>query len=152
MGFILILGIVFLPNIIILILAGLIIWLVKTKLIKNKILKTLIFISILFCGFIIIVNFKDEKPDELCKEMTEISDNQSLVGLSKEEVEQLLGKPEYEFNDETGNLYAYNAGSLTKGIIFMNRTLIQDCIYACELRIVFDENDKVEYTSVQLLP
>lgn len=152
MGFILFLGIVFLPYIIILILAGLIIWLVKTKVIKSKILKTLIIIIILFLGFIILSNFKDEKPDELCKEMTEISNSQSLVGLSKKEVEEVLGKPKYDFNNETVNVYAYNAGSLTKGIIFMNRTLILDCIYGCELRIVFDENDRVEYTSVKLLP
>ena len=152
MGIVLFLGTVFMPYIIILTLVGLIIWLITTKLIKNKVFKTLIIISILFCGVIILVNFKDEKPDDLCKEMTEISNNKSLVGLSKEEVEELLGEPKYKFNDETGNLYAYNAGSLTKGIIFMNKTLVLDCIYGCELRIVFDEDDKVEYSSIQLLP
>ena len=34
----------------------------------------------------------------------------------------------------------------------MNKTLVLDCIYGCELRIVFDEDDKVEYSSIQLLP
>ena len=99
MGIVLFLGTVFMPYIIILTLVGLIIWLITTKLIKNKVFKTLIIISILFCGVIILVNFKDEKPDDLCKEMTEISNNKSLVGLSKEEVEELLGEPKYKFND-----------------------------------------------------
>ena len=148
MGFIFYLVILALPFI-----AGaIIIWLLSTKLIKSRIIKILIVIGILIGVWVILSNIKYERPDDLCKEMTEISDNQSLVGLSKEEVEQVLGKPKYEFNDETRNLYAYYAGTLDKGSFLGNTTILFDCAYGCELRIVFDESDKVEYTSVELIP
>lgn len=104
--------------------------------------------GLIFLGSLI----KDEKPNDLYIEMKEISDSQELVGLSKKEVEELLGSPKYEVNNLSRNVYAYNAGSVIKGIIFLNRVIILDCIYGCELRIVFDENDIVEYTSMQLLP
>ena len=96
--------------------------------------------------------FKDEKGDYQYIKMKEISDNQSLIGLSKEEVVKILGNPIYEFNDQSGNVYAYNAGTLTQGIIFINTTLIFDCAYGAELRIFFDENDKVENTRISLVP
>ena len=46
------------------------------------------------------MNIKSEKGDELYVKMKELNDNQSLIGLSLEEVVELLGKPKYEYNDK----------------------------------------------------
>ncbi len=132
------------------ILVGIIIWLIRTRLIKSKILKTLIIITILLFGCIILSNFKDERPDDLCAEMNEINHNQSLIGLSKEEVIQLLGEPEYESHRKNMNdLYQYDAGSLDRGLFWGTTTIFFDSSYGCKFNVAFDENDKVKSTSIQ---
>lgn len=103
-------------------------------------------------GFVILISVREERPDELYKRMQEISDNQTLIGLSKEEVEETLGKPKEQFDDESGNIYAYNAGLMDKGVFLGNATILFDYTYMCELRISFDENDKVKHTSIHMLP
>lgn len=97
-------------------------------------------------------SLKNERPDELYEKMQGISDSQILIGLSKEEVEELLGEPGYKNNYETISSYAYNAGELDKGIFLRNTCIIFDCTYDCELRISFDEKDMVKSTSIQLIP
>lgn len=123
---------------------------------KENIKKILIILIILIISFGIIYFFgkvfKDEKGDYLYIQMKEISDNQSLIGLSKEEIIKILGNPIYEFNDESGNVYAYNAGILAQGLFFINTPLIFDCAYGAELRIFFNEKNKVEYTRISLVP
>ena len=80
--------------------------------------------------------------------MKEISNSQSLIGLSKEEVEEILGEPGYKFDDKSGSVYVYNAGKLDKEIFFGDITILFDCSYACDLRISFDENNTVDNTSI----
>ena len=67
--------------------------------------------------------------------MKEISDRQILIGLSKEEVEEKLGKPGYSFNDKSGSVHVYNAGKLDTGTFLGDTTS-------------FDENNKVDHTSI----
>ena len=110
---------------------------------------SIIIICIIVYGGLLFLNYslKNERPNELYKEMQEISDNHILIGLSKEEVEEILGKPGYKFDNENGDVYAYNAGKLDTGIFLGNTAILFDCTYDCELRISFDENDKVKHTS-----
>lgn len=117
---------------------------------KIKIISIVIIGIIVFWGLNYFANYslKNERPNELYREMKEISDKQDLISLSKKEVEELLGEPGYKFNDETGNVYAYNAGKLDTGLFLGNIAIFFDCTYDCELRISFDENDKVNHTSI----
>ena len=93
-------------------------------------------------------SLKNERPNELYKEMKEISDKQILIGLSKEEIEEILGEPGYKFDDKSGSVYVYNAGKLDTGIFVGNTAIIFDYSYVCDLRISFDENNKIDYTSI----
>lgn len=151
MGIIFVLGMLLLtilPYIICGILVGIVIWLIKTKFIKSTILKILIIISILFGICILLYNIKDESPNDLYVEMKEIVDNQSLIGLSKEQVVILLGEPVNEYK----NSYRYNAGHIGKGLFVFNKAILFDCYVDYALYVDFDENDKVEITSIQCVP
>lgn len=110
---------------------------------------TLISLLVIF-GLNYFVNYSlsNERPDELYKKMKEISDNQSLIGLSKEEVKELLGEPIYKFDNETGDVYSYNAGRIDTGLFVRNTAIFFGCTYICELRMSFDENDKVASSSI----
>ena len=137
-------------------LATIIILFIRKKLIsidKKSEMSIYIFI-ILICAFAscVFLLWKFEKPNELYIKMQEFNNNQSLVGLSKEEVEEILGKPGYKFDNENGDVYAYNAGKLDTGIFLGNTAILFDCTYDCELRISFDENDKVKHTSIHTNP
>ena len=84
---------------------------------KFKVIGIIIICIVLFgVLFFFRYSFRSERPSELCKEMKEISYKQILIGLSKEEVEGILGEPGYKFDNETGDVYAYNAGTLDTGI------------------------------------
>lgn len=87
---------------------------------KIKIISIVIIGIIVFWGLNYFVNYslKNKRPNELYREMKEISDKQTLISLSKKEVEEFSGKPGYKFNDETGNVYAYNAGKLDTGLFY----------------------------------
>lgn len=71
--------------------------------------------------------------------MKEINDSKRLIGLSKEQVIQLLGKPR---GKEEKDVYYYDAGNITDYLFFGE-------IDSYELKIIFDENDKVKYTSIK---
>lgn len=110
---------------------------------------------VIFCGCVSMlifspVLFRREKPNDLYIEMQEINDNQKLIGLSKEQVVTLLGEPMEKYSDEYN--WRYNAGKITNGYFWCGRTIILDDSYAYELRISFDENDKVEFTSIKCIP
>lgn len=154
-GIILFLGFLFkpfiicvIPEVIGLILSGIIIYFIRKKLEKkNKTFSILICVIILaFCecvsvttGFLFI-RYESHKPDKLYLEMKEINNNQSLIGLSKEQVIELLGKPRSKYNNrEDQEVYCYNAGKISDRI-FLGES---DYYY---LGIVFDENDKVKST------
>ena len=71
--------------------------------------------------------------------MNEINDNQSLIGLSKEQVVELLGKPDHAEDEGT---YYYDAGKVTNYLLLGLRDFY-------ELRVVFDENNIVISTSIR---
>ena len=114
-----------------------------------KIISIVIICIIVFGGlYFLNYSLSNEKPDELYKKMKEISDSQILIGLSKEEVEELLGEPGYKIDGETKDVYSYSAGRLDTGLFVGNTAIFFDCTYICELRMSFDENDKVDSSSI----
>ena len=110
-----------------------------------KIISIVMIIALFFGGLNYFVNYSlsNERPDALYEKMKEISDKQILIGLSQEEVEELLGEPGYKLDYETGDVYSYSAGQLDTGLFVKNTAIFFDCTYICELRITFDDNDKV---------
>lgn len=79
------------------------------------------------------------KPDKVYTEMKEINDSQRLVGLTKDEVVSLLGKP---LHRSTDNEYIYDAGYLTNYLFLGEREFYNFFIW-------FDENDIVKSTSIE---
>ena len=119
---------------------------VSIRLIKNKILKILTIIIILLFGAIILSNIKSENPDNLYVKMKEINDNQNLIGLSKEQIVELLGEPIEEYRN--GKTYWYNAGKIYVGLIFGDYNVWTDYNWYI-LSIRFDENDIVKSTEME---
>lgn len=93
--------------------------------------------------------WKFEKPNELYIKMQEFNNNQSLVGLSEEEVIEILGEPESEYNtEENEKEYSYYAGSMRKEWYF-GKCYTTDHY---EINIYFDEDEKVKYTNIKIIP
>lgn len=141
--------VIYIPYIIFMGIFAMIMWTITTEKIGSKILKTLIIIVILLYGSIIIVNFKTETPDNLYTEIKEMNDDQSLIGLSSEEVIKLLGEPKHEYSSgEDKKRYIYSAGEIFKesywGYSYSHEYY--------EFYVSFDENDKVEDTFIKLIP
>ena len=145
-----ILLILFMPYIMCAILAAIIIGIKNTNLIKSKKMKILIVVVIVLCVCIILINFKKEKPSELYIEMSEINDSRKLIGLSEEEVIVLLGKPEYD--EENNTIFRYNAGNIGKGLYLFNKDIFFDSYDIYVLEVFFNENNKVESTILQYVP
>ena len=125
----------------------------KIKAISIAIIITSIFLGIGYCiNHVFNYFLKAERPNELCEKMQEISDNQTLVGLSKKEVEETLGKPVESYNDDDGNIYIYYGGKMDTGLFWGNKTIFFDYQYSCEFRIFFNENDIVKSTAIELIP
>lgn len=128
---------------------AIIIWTIATKKIASKILKTVIIMVVLLYGIMIIGSFKTETPNDLYTEIKEMDDNQSLIGLSSEEVINLLGEPETEHNSEENKKeYVYSAGNILKES-YWGFSYSHDYY---KFYVSFDENDKVENTSIKLIP
>ena len=140
---------IYIPYIIFMGIFAIIIWTITTKKIASKTLKVLIIMVVLLYGTIIIGGFKSETPNDLYTEIKEMDDNQSLIGLSSEEVIKILGKPEAEHNSE-GNRkqYVYSAGNVFKES-YWGYSYSHDYY---KFYVSFDENDKVENTSMKLVP
>lgn len=144
--------IIFMPYIMCAILAAILICLIRTKAI-NKIFKILITLMILISVSLILINIKSEKTDDLYREMKEINDSQSIVGLSKEQVVELLGEPIHEKQStEEQQKCRYNAGNIGKGLFFGNKAIFFDCYYSYVFNIYFDERNIVKSTSLQCIP
>ena len=143
---------IFMPYIMLVALSCVIIWIITTKSIKSYVLKILIVITILLCIFIVLSNFKHEKPSDLYIKMNEIHSNQSLIGLSKKQVVELLGEPRYENNEENKTTYNYSAGNIGKGLFFGKKAIFFDCYYDYILRVYFNESGIVESTLIQCVP
>lgn len=146
--FIWVFGTLFLPYIIGIAISVIIIFLVKKK-INSENKKTRIFIyAIIIIVCIIacrnigypIMQYLSEKPDKVYTEMKEINDNKELIGLSKEEVIELLGEPQKNSRD---NLFIYDAGTLTNYLFFGEREFYDFFVW-------FDENDTVKSTEMDL--
>ena len=130
-----------------LILAAIIISLIRKMLKKDEKFKSFIYaIVIFFCVLVSMklgysfISYESAKPDEQYIEMNEINDNQSLIGLSKEQVVELLGEPQKNSRDD---LYTYDAGTLTNYLFFGERE-------SYDLFIRFDENYIVKSTEIHL--
>ncbi len=138
--------VIYIPYIIFMGIFAMIMWTITTEKIGSKILKTLIIMVILLYGTIIIANFKTETPDNLYTEIKEINDDQSLIGLSSEEVIKLLGEPKHEYSSgEDKKRYIYSAGEIFKesywGYSYSHEYYV--------FYVSFDENDKVENTFIK---
>lgn len=113
----------------------------------KSIIKIILIAIILLGVFIMLYNY--EIIDNLYIEMNKIVDNKSLIGLSKEEVIELLGEPRYEYIgiDNTQN-YTYSAGTASKQHFWSSE--YNRKVY--DLEIDFDKNGKVEYVYVKECP
>lgn len=140
-------GTLFMPYIIGIIISIIIIFFIKKKLIvKSKNLKNFIYAIIIIVCIIVcrnlgysVMQYLSEKPDKVYTEMKNLSDSEKLIGLSKEEVIELLGEP-IESRD---SLYVYDAGTLTNYLLLGEREFY-------DLFIWFDENDIVKSTEIHL--
>lgn len=140
---------IYIPYIMLMGIITMIIWVITTKKIASKTLKTLIIIIILLYTTIIIGSFKNETPDNTYTKIKEIYDNQSLIGLTEEEVMKILGEPEDEYNNEKyGKEYDYYAGKIFKESYWGYSYTTE----YYELHVSFDENGKVKKTLMKLIP
>ena len=140
-------GTLFMPYIIGIIISIIIIFFIKKKLIvKSKNLKNFIYAIIIIVCIIVcrnlgysVMQYLSEKPDKVYTEMKKLSDSEKLIGLSKEEVIELLGEP----IESRENLYVYDAGTLTNYLLLGEREFY-------DLFIWCDENDIVKSTEIHL--
>ena len=117
-------GTLFLPYIIGITISVIIIFLIRKKLNeKNKNKKIFIYaIIIILCIMVCknlgypVMQYLSEKPDEIYTKMKELNDSEKLIGLSKEQVVELLGEPQKNSRDD---LYTYDAGTLTNYLFFV---------------------------------
>lgn len=115
----------------------------------RKIIKILGIVIILIFVCVIGIGHNKEYPDDVYAKMTEINDNKTLIGLSEEEVIELLGKPDNEYIDiEKKNNYIYFAGATIKKSFFFGEYGRK--VY--ELLIDFDASGKVEYAYIKECP
>ncbi len=123
-----------------------IIYVISSKSI-DKTCKILIIAIIILCiliVFITLIHIEPDKPSELYTKMKEINDSQSIIGSSKEQVEELLGKPCK--THKSGSVYLYNAGHIFKEVNWKNRFSLWSKTYYYVFSVNFDETDKVEST------
>ena len=112
----------------------------------GRILIVIIILLITFLLFITLIKIND-KPSEYYSKMKQINDSKSIVGLSKDEVENKLGEPGKI--KETENMYLYDAGTLFRDVTFVNRYDLWVKTYYYALFVYFDENDIVKSTSLK---
>lgn len=112
----------------------------------SRILIVIIILLITFLLFITLIKFID-KPSEYYSKMQQINDSKSIIGLSKEEVENKLGIPGEIKKSE--NIYLYDAGTLFRDVTFVNHYDLWAKTYYYALFVYFDENDIVESTSLK---
>ena len=86
--------------------------------------------------------YASERPNDTYVKMKEINDKQSLIGLSQEQIIELLGEP---YGNTDADRYYYDAGKITNYITGGHRKF-----YIFE--VYFDENDIVKSTSIRESP
>lgn len=85
-----------------------------------------------------------ERPTKQYMQMKEIDGNQTFIGLSKEEVKEILGEPARIYTDGE-DIYVYNAGEIYEGVFIFKK---HDYV----LYINFGETGMVEFTRMRELP
>lgn len=114
--------------------------------------KSIVAIFALLCVLIFVQSFVLDKilyPNNLYIERNEINDNKILIGLSEEEVVELLGEPRHKYTDiEYKENYSYDAGATFKKSLFKNNYGRK--VY--DLHIDFDAEGKVIGTNIQQIP
>lgn len=138
--------VVFLPYILGIIISVIVICLMRRKIVeKNQDFRKIVYIVIVICGCISVTlaplwyKYASERPNNTYVKMKEINDDQSLIGLSKEQIVELLGDP---YGNKDADSYYYDAGKITNYLLFGLRD-------SYELRVVFDENYIVISTSIR---
>ena len=140
-------GTLFMPYIIGIVISAIAILIIRKKIMeKDKNVKILIYGVIIIACVIVCRNlgypimlYLSEKPDKVYTEMKELNDSEKLIGLSKEEVIELLGEPIVT----SDNMYIYDPGTLTN-YLFLGE------ITSYDLFIWFDENHIVRCTEINL--
>lgn len=112
----------------------------------SRILTVMIILVITFLSFITLIKFID-KPSPYYSKMKQINHSKSIIGLSKEEVENKLGKPGKTKKSE--NIYLYDAGTLFRDVTLVNRYDLWSKTYYYALFVYFNENDIVKSTSLK---
>lgn len=112
--------------------------------------KILIIIIIVLCTLIVfttLIHIEADRPDKLYTKMKKINDSQSIIGLSKEQVEELLGKPGK--TRKSSSVYLYNAGHIFKDVNWRKKFSLWSKTYYYVFFVNFDETDKVESTLLE---
>lgn len=138
----------FLPYILGIVVSVIVICLIRKKIAgKDKKFKIVVYIIVIVVCLGISVKleplwckYASAIPDGTYVEMKKINDNKSLIGLSKEQVVELLGEPTSSYTAKYSNYY-YDAGRITNYITGGNRK-------SYVFQVCFDENDIVRYTSI----
>ena len=142
--------VILLPYIVGIILSAIIIFLIKRKIVieerkyrKIKNIVIVIWVSIFFISSPLWFNYVSERPDDTYIEMKKMNDNKSLIGLSKEQIVEMLGEKTDKYKNE--DIYLYSAGTITDYITGGHRKFYI-------LKVYFDENDIVKSTSISESP
>ena len=116
-----------------------------------KILIIAIIILCILIVFITLIHIEPDKPNELYTKMKEINDSQGIIGLSKEQVVELLGKPAKinKSKDTDKEVYLYNAGYIFKEIDWRKKFTLWSKTYYYVFSVNFDQTDKAESTSLK---
>lgn len=138
--------VILLPYIVGIILSTIIILLLKRKIEERKYIKIKNTVIVIWVGIFLIssplcFNYISARPNDTYIEMKKMNDNKNLIGLSKEQIIELLGEP---YGNTDADRYYYDAGKITNYI-----TGGKNDFY--HLEIVFDENGKVKSTSMELV-
>ena len=122
-------------------------WIIKTTSI-SKTFKIILLVIISVCVCIMLINYRSETMDEKYIKINEIVNNKSLIGLSKEEVVELLGEPSRDSGDirpNLGSIYEYSAGTIFEEWFWGK--CYQTKYY--RLNIWFDKNGIVKMVSIE---
>lgn len=140
--------VILLPYIVGIILSTIIILLIKRKIEKRKYINIKNTVIVIWVGIFLIssplwFNYISARPNDTYIEMKKMNDNKNLIGLSKKQIEELLGEKTDKYKDE--DVYYYSAGTITNYITGGHRKF-----YIFE--VYFDENDIVKSTSIRESP
>lgn len=143
-GFYLVLPLVIPLSILAAIIVGLIglIYLINSKRISVTFKILIIIMALLYMCVMILINFQYYEGPSPVYSKTKGASQRELIGLSKAQVTELFGKPEYDVCNEEKNYYKYNA-SVFKRVSLRKHTLWAETYYY-GVYINFDKEDKVE--------